>query len=291
MECFHSKLTHFIEADRLPLVVRTYHKGHNIPRLFHDHDFSEVAIILRGYPVHLLEGGECPLVPGDVLAVHPGVVHGYERTEEMEIANVIYDAKRLPLGPPLDAAELPFFSSAFPQNGWPATEEMLRPRLHLSLDALPALEQSLGSLKEELMGEKPGWQLSSVSQLTFLMVTLARLDTSAVAGKKEDSRVKPAVMWMNRHYHEPIRMETLAKICYLSMRSFSRIFRENIGVAPSEYLLRLRLQHADELLLTTGASLSSIAKSCGFYDSNFLCKKFHEVYGITPMRRRRLRLL
>ena len=59
-------------------------------------------------------------------------------------------------------------------------------------------------------------------------------------------------------------------------------FHSLTGLAPSEYILSLRLQKVTDMLYTSEHSLEELARECGFYDANYLVKAFKRKYGVTP---------
>ncbi len=83
---------------------------------------------------------------------------------------------------------------------------------------------------------------------------------------------------------EKIEVETLVRLSHMSRRNFFRNFKQATGSSPVEYLICLRLRHAVDQLIHSDRSIAEIAATCGFYDSNFFCKKFREHYNITPGR-------
>ena len=89
----------------MPLWVVPIPAGKHHARSFHDHFHSELVIILSGTGEHLLNGEKRSVSAGDVLLIHPGVIHGYDKTADMELVNILYDAKRLYL-PVLDGYSL-----------------------------------------------------------------------------------------------------------------------------------------------------------------------------------------
>jgi AraC-like DNA-binding protein len=60
------------------------------------------------------------------------------------------------------------------------------------------------------------------------------------------------------------------------------VFRETFGMPPHQYLLKLRLQHSEELLRTTELTLQDIAVYCGFADVHHFSKAFKHTRGIWP---------
>ena len=67
---------------------------------------------------------------------------------------------------------------------------------------------------------------------------------------------------------------------------FSRAFREAIGFAPYQYLIRRRLEKAKVLLATSDASLIAVSASCGFHNRRQFSVMFKRLVGVGPKRYR-----
>lgn len=87
-----------------------------------------------------------------------------------------------------------------------------------------------------------------------------------------------------------VRVEDLAKQVSLSASHFSAAFKTSFGATPHTYIIRLRLELARRLMLTTREKLSQIALQCGLADQAHLSKLFRREVGETPgaWRRRNL---
>jgi len=73
------------------------------------------------------------------------------------------------------------------------------------------------------------------------------------------------VAYMNTHYHQPITPAALAASAALSERHFNRLFRQQTGYSPMDFLSRLRLQHAlYQLSMLSDLPIATIAVRCGF---------------------------
>ena len=68
----------------------------------------------------------------------------------------------------------------------------------------------------------------------------------------------------------------------LSKSSVLNLFRENIHTPPIDYLINYRLKNAARLLVTTENSVSSVARDTGFENIGYFCRKFKEVFHLTP---------
>jgi len=81
---------------------------------------------------------------------------------------------------------------------------------------------------------------------------------------------------------EPLRVRDLAKLVSLSVSYFSRAFKDSFGELPHTYIVRMRIERAQALMLTTSSSLSQIAYACGLVDQAHLCRRFRKATGTTP---------
>lgn len=106
--------------------------------------------------------------------------------------------------------------------------------------------------------------------------------------KEEKERVTQNVYiahilsYMNRHYHEPISLDSLAEALHLTPQYISKIIKENIGKGFKEYLVELRLEHAKTLIKTTDKTLLSIGVECGFPNNKSFINYFKQEFGLTP---------
>ena len=79
-----------------------------------------------------------------------------------------------------------------------------------------------------------------------------------------------------------IPLAEIAEACDLSVSHFSRAFRKSTGLAPHEWLLQARVEHAMTLLRLRNQSLSEIALACGFVDQSHFTRVFVRRVGLTP---------
>ena len=86
------------------------------------------------------------------------------------------------------------------------------------------------------------------------------------------------------NYHCDITLSRTAREHSISPEHLSRIFKKETGLSFHEYLTSIRLKEAERLLkLEEKKSVSEIAFSCGFNDSNYFSHKFKTVYGLSPL--------
>ncbi len=103
--------------------------------------------------------------------------------------------------------------------------------------------------------------------------------------------------WQERRAKEIMRARlashlTIADVaaeCKLTPSHFARSFRRSTGVAPHEFLSRLRIDEAKRLMSSTKLPLSDIALICGFGDQSYFTRVFSRSVGASPGAWRRAR--
>ena len=93
--------------------------------------------------------------------------------------------------------------------------------------------------------------------------------------------------YIEAHLMDNIELETLAVMAGLSKWHFARAFKQSIGSPPHFYLIRRRLERAQELLAESDLSLAQIALKSGFSDQSHFSRRFRMLFGITPRSFRR----
>ncbi len=89
---------------------------------------------------------------------------------------------------------------------------------------------------------------------------------------------------------KPLRNRELAALVDLSEFHFNVAFRNSVGISPHEFLIRRRIERAQQLMLSTGMPLCTIAAECGLADQAHLSRLFRRVVGETPAAWRRSRV-
>jgi AraC-like DNA-binding protein len=79
----------------------------------------------------------------------------------------------------------------------------------------------------------------------------------------------------------------IARECALSVSHFARSFKETFGISTHQWLIRRRIENAQELLRQTTTPIVDIAMQSGFGDQAAFTRTFSQVVGVSPGRWRR----
>jgi AraC-like DNA-binding protein len=118
----------------------------------------------------------------------------------------------------------------------------------------------------------------------------ASLTPNLNRGGLSPARANRICEYIDSHLQDNIALEVLAEIAQLSVHHFARAFRQSVGLPPHSYVVRRRVQRAQQLLRNTDIPLSEIALMAGFTDQSHLARHFRRITGVSPgLARRRQR--
>jgi AraC-like DNA-binding protein len=98
---------------------------------------------------------------------------------------------------------------------------------------------------------------------------------------KNKSRIGFAVDYIKRNLHQKLSIESIAKLAYVSKSNFFKMFKDELGTSPNDFILQERISKAKELLATQN-SIKETAYQTGFSDTNYFTRVFKQLEGITP---------
>ncbi|MBI2874545.1 MAG: helix-turn-helix transcriptional regulator, partial [Firmicutes bacterium] len=122
-----------------------------------------------------------------------------------------------------------------------------------------------------------------------MLAASERAVVSLAESVKLTGRVNPAThtvlqaaFYLRRNYHRPLRLEEVAREVRISPFYLARIFKLDMGCTIREYLTRLRIERAKDLLQDPSLHVNEVARRVGFSDSGYFTKVFKQAEGITP---------
>ncbi|MFE9307741.1 GlxA family transcriptional regulator [Streptomyces sp. NPDC006706] len=93
--------------------------------------------------------------------------------------------------------------------------------------------------------------------------------------------------WALGRLHEPIRLQDMAAREAMSVRTFTRRFREEAGVSPGQWLTQQRVERARHLLESTDLPVDRVARDAGFGTAQSMRQHLQTALGVTPTAYRR----
>jgi transcriptional regulator GlxA family with amidase domain len=96
-----------------------------------------------------------------------------------------------------------------------------------------------------------------------------------------------ARQWALDNLHLPLTLADLAGHAQMSLRTFTRRFRDETGISPGQWLIRQRVSRARELLEATDLTIDQVAARSGFATAASLRQHMHAAVGVAPVAYRR----
>ena len=93
--------------------------------------------------------------------------------------------------------------------------------------------------------------------------------------------------YINNNYSEKLSLNILSEKAALSPVYFHKLFTEYYGITPSDYILKIRISAAKQLLITKDDSLAKIAADCGFSSQSYFNYSFKKQTGLSPLKYRK----
>lgn len=240
-----------------------------LPLLEHNHDYYELMLVDQGQVHHWINGVEELLGRGHLVFLRPSDTHALQGVPGTgaRILNVMFrqeTADHL-----LERYRSDLTGRFFWQEGvLPAALRLDGPQLERAVNALLTLETSHRSL---------------VRIETFLLSLITHvLDAGDVA----DDRAPAWLLAACRAARDPrVFRQGAAGFLAEAGRSHEHVCRQTrkyLGLSPTEYINRIRVQHAAMLLAGTDRPLADLAAYCGFENLSYFHRLFRHQYGTTP---------
>lgn len=101
-------------------------------------------------------------------------------------------------------------------------------------------------------------------------------------GKLFGIQTKSILDFVMSNLYKDLSLESLSELVHQSPYHFAKVFKNTTGLSPHQFVLKLRLEKAGELIRAGKLSLTEIAHSIGFYDQSHFTNSFKRFYGVTP---------
>ena len=152
--------------------------------------------------------------------------------------------------------------------------------------SLPEYRRIYQTMIAELLKCPPFYEQDLALQMQHLLILVGRQlhERPEKRAMNEYTRaaMENSVSYFDSHYPESIYIEDFAAKKGMSISWFIRSFREFTGMTPRQYIIRLRIANAEELLTHSDRSIGEIASIVGFDNALYFSRLFHKSTGMSP---------
>lgn len=131
----------------------------------------------------------------------------------------------------------------------------------------------------------PGLYVESIGTTLAAHILLALFKGGAARPRSDglsDSNIVSINSYIDEHLADELSLPTLARVCTMSPSHFSRLFKRTFNLAPHNYVMRRRVEKAEELLRASDEKEITIALQCGFSDDTLMARWFRRVAECLP---------
>lgn len=174
------------------------------------------------------------------------------------------------------------------ESGWEEkmTADYLLPAAEANDAAHYAVRQGMAALFRSLF--QAGSSSSETNRQAIRLASVVRQDFAQKDGKYHApnaevmTRIEQVLRYVQTRWNEPVTLAQVAAEQFLSESYLSRIFRRHLNMTFGDYVVSVRLEHAESDLRKTGDSVTRIAYRNGFRSTNAFIEYFRRRYGTTP---------
>ena len=255
----------------------------NSPAVVHTHYFDEMVIVLGGSALHIIGGKEYPLMRGDAFIVCGNQAHCTKTKSRFHRIVIAYKHELF------DDIQKSFenisgFRALFIHEPYFRKNYNFKAKLHLSPPQLEKISLFIKQMKEEKDSKRPGYKFAIEYIFKMIIIELCRYYSEETTPySKELLRISAAIDFMEQNFEKEISLALLAKEAGMKPINFRRAFRKTTGCTPINYLVRLRIEKAAEMMRKSPSlRVIEVAMATGFWNSSYFSRKFKQIMEIAP---------
>jgi len=143
------------------------------------------------------------------------------------------------------------------------------------------INSTLEHILKEYQEKKFGYNEIVSSLLQAIIVLLLRKNNSETSTQISSISLQ-IKNYIEDNYNKDLSLTELSNIVYVSPYHLAHIFKEEVGVSPIQYLINCRINEAKKLLKHSNLSVSEVASSVGYPNSNYFNILFKKMVGKNP---------
>lgn len=238
-------------------------RSHNNACLPHFHSSIELVYVESGELTAILDGQAYRIPAGHMLLTSSYAVHSY-RTEpdgENQVVVMIIPLLTVP------TLQKRLNKKAFNQVVYDARQD-----------------EEVRLLMPLIAGHWRDYSVETQKGISYMVLGLliSRVGLKEQPSNHQNGLMRDVLIYLQNNYHQPLRMESLAKQFGYSKSRFSRLFHDHLGCSMIDYLSVLRCRHAAQLLLESDMTMLDIALNVGFECLRTFYRAFKNCYEMTP---------
>ena len=254
-------------TPRLEYICNVGADSSTMPRSMHEHkNLIEILLLYSGAGIYIIDGERYIAKKGDLILYNSGSVHDEFGGSGNNLSTYCIALSNLKL------ANLPV-NKILPKEYSPI---------------LPSGEYFDDLLNVFQAIERESYRPNCAETANLLALALVSkvctmFETHGLPRReKVPSLSSRAKDFIDAHYTENIKLEDIARAVYTNVYNLSKVFKAEIGISPMKYVILRRMGEAQNLLINTDMTITRIALSVGYNNSNYFQNVFKDFMQMTP---------
>ncbi len=156
-------------------------------------------------------------------------------------------------------------------------------------------EKSIRMIKEliALDSEATTYELKALNSLINVYIDIfdnLNIESISSSSKTANLRVKKILDFISNNYNQRIQIEDISKELGLCRSEVCKLFKDNLNTTFTEYLSKIRIEKAIELLESKETNVSQISELVGFNSPSYFTEIFKKYFKVTPLEYRKVNL-
>lgn len=241
---------------------------------YHWHDYFEMEFFWAGEATHVFNGEKTRIKRGYISLLTPADFHTlYQEPGDKKLYyyNVNFNEYAL-------SSELMFLLTEYEFPMVTVVNEEECEILHAEFSMLTKEYNGSGLLRDKMVKD--------IFEKIFIIFWRALLRESSDQKRnppRRDSNVRYIVNYLRIHFREPVSLTEIAKTIHLTPNYIGELFKKETGFSFTDYVGKLRLSYATNLLTGSDLSIADISAQSGFHSVSYFIRNFKLAMGMTPL--------
>ena len=238
-----------------------------MPRSMHEHkNLVEILIVDDGAGIFIIDGERYTAKKGDIILYNSGVVHDEFGGSGNNLSTYCVAISNLKLANlPVNKILPKEYSPIFPSGEY--------------FDEILNIFQAI---------ERESYRPSGAETANLLALALVSKICTLLKSHGQPRKEKIPTLsslakdFIDEHYTENIKLDDIARAVSTNVYNLAKVFKAEIGISPMRYVILRRIGEAQNLLINTDMTITRIALSVGYNNSNYFQNVFKDFMQMTP---------
>lgn len=239
----------------------------NVPVVLHNHDFFEVELTISAHKTkHVLNGKKYDIEKGYVHIINPSDIHSFEMPNDgyFERFNVRFKQ---------DTVSESVLTTVINNN---CICKLSESDFNVVKNLFEVIEYYF------LCGDPSMAEISPRIIESIILMIRDRSQTYSENEESKKSQIQRILLYLHKNFRNDITLQEIAKYSSFSPHYVSQLFHAETSLTLTQYVTKLRLEYAKNLLLSTDHSITEICGKCGFRSFAHFLRCFKGTYGTSP---------